>query len=128
MEINEITNRIIASAIEVHKKLGPGLLESAYRKCLCHEIYLNGLSFENEKDLPIEYKNIHLESGYRVDIVVEKLVIVEVKAVMKIEPVHEAQLLTYLRLSRLTCGLLINFNTPVLIQGLRRVVNNYLEE
>ncbi|MEK6544991.1 MAG: GxxExxY protein [Nitrospinota bacterium] len=120
---DELSNLIIGGAIEVHRVLGPGLLESAYEECLCQELSLKGISFERQKPLPVIYKGIHLDCGYRLDILVEKLVILELKAVEKIEPIHEAQLMTYLRLSGLWLGLLINFNVPVLRDGIRRVVN-----
>ena len=118
----ELTDKIIACAIEVHRNLGPGLLESAYEECLCHELKLNGVSFERQMNLPLEYKGIKLDCGYRMDIVVDNKVIVELKCVDQIAPVHEAQLLTYLRLSRLRIGLIFNFNTSVLKDGIRRRV------
>lgn len=120
---DELSNLIIGAAIEVHRHLGPGLLESAYEECLCHELVLNKISFERQKPLPVIYKGVHLDCGYRLDILVEKLVILELKTVEHIEPIHEAQLLTYLKLSGLWLGLLINFNVPVLKQGIRRIVN-----
>ena len=98
LTINQITQETIGVAIEVHRKLGPGLLESAYRKCLCQELTLRGIPFQTELKLPLEYKGIHLEAGYRLDILVAGLVVVEVKAVAALAPIHEAQLLTYLRL------------------------------
>ncbi len=98
-------------------------MESAYERCLCHELTLNGISFERQKALPVTYKGIHLDCGYRLDILVENLVIVELKTVEQFEPIHEAQLLTYLKLSELWLGLLINFNVPVLKEGIRRIVN-----
>jgi GxxExxY protein len=127
MNINEITGKIIQSAIEVHKHLGPGLLESVYEECLCHELYLMGLSFERQKNLPVEYKDIKLDCGYRLDLVVEKQVIVEIKAVEKLLPIYEAQVLTYLKLSGLRVGLLINFNCPVLKEGLKRLISGFGE-
>jgi len=120
---DELSNIIIGAAIEVHRVLGPGLLESAYEECLCHELSLRGLSFERQRSLPINYKGIKLDCGYRLDLLAEKLVIVELKAVDKIEPVHEAQLLTYLKLSNLWLGLIINFNVPILKEGIKRIVN-----
>jgi len=119
---NEITERIIGAAIEVHRSLGPGLLESAYEECLGHELALRGIAFERQRPLPVEYKGIKLECCYRLDLLVENAVVVEVKAVTDIEPVHEAQLLTYLRLGGWKTGLLINFNVPVLKNGIRRRV------
>jgi len=122
VEVNEITERIIGAAIEVHRGLGPGLLESAYEECLCHDLQLAGLSFERQRPLPVEYKGIRLECGYRLDLLVENAVVVEIKAISAIEPIHEAQLLTYLRLGGWRVGLLINFNVPVLKNGIRRRV------
>ena len=120
---DELSNRIIGAAIEVHRVLGPGLLESAYEECLCRELTLQDVLFERQKPLPVTYKGIYLDCGYRLDILVEKLVIVELKTVEHIEPIHEAQLLTYLKLSNLWLGLLINFNVPILREGIRRIVN-----
>ena len=127
MEENEITSSIIKAAIEVHKHLGPGLLESAYQSCLAHELHLMGLSFEKEKGLPIEYKGIKLYCGYRLDLIVEKTVIVEIKAVDKLLPIHEAQVMTYLKLTGLRLGLLLNFNTPVIKDGIKRIVVGFRE-
>jgi GxxExxY protein len=122
MDANEITEQIIGAAIEVHRVLGPGLLESAYEECLCHELKLRGLSFERQRPLPVEYKGIKLDCGYRLDLLVENAIVVEIKAVEGIEPIHEAQLLTYLRIGGWRVGLLINFNVPVLKNGIRRRV------
>lgn len=118
----ELTEQIIGSAIEVHRELGPGLLESAYEECLCHELRLRKLSFRRQIDLPIGYKGIHLDCGYRLDIIVENSVLVELKSIEQILPIHHAQLLTYLRLSGRKIGLLINFNVPVLKNGIVRRV------
>lgn len=118
-----LSRQIIGAAIDVHRILGPGLLESAYEACLCQELSLRGIAFESQVPLPIEYKGIQLDCGYRLDILVDKLVIVELKAVEALEPIHEAQVLTYLRLSKLWLGLLINFNVPVLKSGVKRMVN-----
>ncbi|MBI5055256.1 MAG: GxxExxY protein [Nitrospirae bacterium] len=118
----ELTDGIIASAIEVHRNLGPGLLESAYEECFCHELHLKGISFERQKPLPVEYKGIKLDCGYRMDMIVENKVVVELKCVDKISTVHEAQLLTYLRLSKIKVGLIINFYTDVLKNGIKRLV------
>ncbi len=118
----ELTDKIIAAAIEVHRNLGPGLLESAYEECFCHELYIKGFPFVRQKPLPLEYKGIKLDCGYRMDIVVDNKVVVELKCVDKILPVHEAQLLTYLRLSNIKVGLIINFYTPVLKDGIKRLV------
>ena len=122
---DELSNLIIGAAIEVHRILGPGLLESAYEQCLCHELTLKDISFERQKPLPVTYKGISLDCGYRLDILVEKLVIVELKTVEHIGSIHEAQLLTYLKLSELWLGLLVNFNVPVLKDGIRRIVIDF---
>jgi len=116
------TSAIIGAAIEVHRHLGPGLLESAYEECLCHELHLRGLTFERQVDLPVTYKGLHLGCGYKIDLIVEHEVVLELKAVEALLPVHEAQLLTYLKLSGKHVGLLINFNTAVLIRGIKRIV------
>jgi GxxExxY protein len=122
---NELTERVIGACIEIHRALGPGLLESAYEECLCHELSVAGISFERQKPLPVHYKNVKLDCGYRLDLVVERKVIVELKAIENLMPIHEAQLLTYLKLSGLTLGLLINFNVPMLKNGIKRIVNNF---
>ena len=127
MDINQLSSKIIGAAIEVHKALGPGLLESAYEKCLCHELKLRGLSFENQKPLPLVFKGEKLDCGYQLDIVVENTIILELKSCAKIEPIHKAHLLTYLKLSGLKLGLLLNFNVPIMREGITRIVNN-LEE
>jgi GxxExxY protein len=127
MDINELSSKIIGAAIEVHKALGPGLLESVYEECLCHELNLKGVSFERQKVLPVGYKGKQLDCGYRLDIVVEKVIIVELKSCERIEPIHKAQLLTYLRLSGLHLGLLLNFNTLMMRDGIFRVVNELKE-
>ncbi|MFN2596893.1 MAG: GxxExxY protein [Pyrinomonadaceae bacterium] len=120
--LNRITQAIIGAAMEVHNRLGPGLLESAYQECLCREFAVRGIPFERERPLPLEYKGTRLECGYRLDLLVSGSVVVEVKSVEAIAPVHEAQLLTYLRLGGWQVGLLINFNVPLLKQGIRRRV------
>ena len=122
MNPNELTRAIIGAAIEVHRSLGPGLLESAYEECLCRELELQGIAFERQKPLPLEYKGLKLECGYRVDLVVDGTVVVEIKSVEALLPIHEAQLLTYMKLGGWKVGLLINFNVPVLRQGIRRLV------
>ncbi len=127
MDLNELSKKVIGAAIEVHKTLGPGLLESAYEECLCDELTLQGLSFERQKPLPVTYKGKLLDCGYRLDIVVEKAIILELKSCEKIEPIHRAQLLTYLKLSGLRIGLLFNFNCPVMRHGIVRVVNQLPE-
>ncbi|HSB06101.1 MAG TPA: GxxExxY protein [Thermodesulfobacteriota bacterium] len=123
MNINELSNRIIGAAIEVHKTIGPGLLESIYEECLSHELALRGLSFERQKPLIVTYKGKNLQCGYRLDLVVEKEIIIELKSCENIEPIHKAQLLTYLKLSDLRLGLLLNFNVPVMRDGIIRIVN-----
>jgi len=119
-DVNQVTQTVIGAAIEVHKALGPGLLESAYEHCLCRELDLCGVPLQRQRPVPIEYKGTELECGYRVDLLVDGLVVVEIKAVTKIEPIHEAQLLTYMKLGRWKLGLLINFNVPLLKDGVRR--------
>ena len=119
---NIVSEAVVGAAIEVHRHLGPGLLESAYESCLCRELELRGLSFERQQSLPVSYKGQSVECGYRLDLVVEEVVLAEIKAVEALLPIHQAQLLTYLRLTGLKLGLLLNFNVPVLTQGIRRVV------
>jgi GxxExxY protein len=118
----ELTDKIIHAAIEVHKALGPGLLESAYQTCMVHESKLLRLNFEQQIPVMVTYKGIQLDGGYRLDLVYEKRVIVEIKAVEQILPVHEAQLLTYLKLTGIRVGLLLNFNVPMLKNGIYRRV------
>ena len=118
----ELTGQIIAAAIEVHRELGPGLLESAYHACLAREFSVRGLSFEQEKPLPVEYKGVRVDCGYRLDFLVAGKVVVELKTVDALAPVHEAQLLTYLKLTGCRVGLLINFNVPILKNGIKRRV------
>ena len=127
MDINELSSNIIGGAIEVHKTLGPGLLESTYEECLCYELSLRGLSFEKQKPLAVSYKGIKLDCGYKLDVVVDNLIILELKSCKKIEPIHKAQLLTYLKLSGLNLGLLLNFNTTVMRDGIVRIVNELKE-
>ncbi len=122
-EINALTEIIIAAAIEVHRALGPGLLESAYEQCLCHELSLRGVVFEKQRDLPVEYKGIKLDCGYRIDILVSDIIVLEIKAVDALHPIHEAQLITYLKLGRWPVGLILNFNVGALKDGIRRKVN-----
>lgn len=118
----ELTHAIRAGAIEVHKELGPGLLESAYEECLCHELSLRGLAFERQVALPVTYKGVKLDCGYKLDLVVEEKTVLELKSVEEITPLHEAQLLTYLRLSGRKVGLLMNFNTALIKDGIIRRV------
>jgi GxxExxY protein len=117
---DEWSRRIIGAAIEVHRTLGPGLLESAYEKCLAFELDQHGMQFRQQVPLPVEYKGARIECGYRIDLLVDDAVIVELKSVDQLAPVHEAQLLTYMKLARIRTGLLINFNQQRLIDGLRR--------
>ncbi len=123
MTINDLSGIVIGAAIEVHKVLGPGLLESAYENCLCHELQLRSIIFERQKPLPITYKGVDLDCGYRLDVVVQGMLVLEVKACDRIEPIHRAQLLTYLKLSGLSLGLLLSFNVPVMRDGIVRVAN-----
>lgn len=120
---NQLSKQIIGAAIEVHSTLGPGLLESAYLTSLCHELSLRGIAYTKEVVLPVKYKGVNLDAGYRMDLLVEGLVVVETKTVERIQAIHEAQLLTYLKLTNLWLGLLLNFNVLFLKQGIRRVVN-----
>lgn len=122
MEVNKGTALIIGAAIDVHRVLGPGLLESAYEECLSRELTLRQVPFERQRPLPLEYKGLKLDCAYRLDLLVDNAIVVEIKAVDKLEPIHDAQLLTYLRLGGWKAGLLINFNVPVLKQGIRRLV------
>lgn len=118
----ELTNQIVGAAIEVHRTLGPGLLESVYEECLCFELGQRGLSFRRQLDAPLRYKGVDLQSNLRVDVLVEESVVVELKSIGALLPVHEAQLLTYMRLLHVDVGLLINFNVPILKQGIIRRV------
>ena len=121
--LNLITEKVIGASIEVHKGLGPGLLESAYERCLCYELSLAGLKFERQVPLPLVYKDVKLESGYIMDLVVEDLLVVELKAVERLMPIHEAQLLPYLKPADKRIGLLLNFHIPVLKDGIKRIRN-----
>ncbi len=120
MTDNELTHAIIGAAIEVHRQLGPGLLESAYEECLARELSLRALRFERQRAVPVVYKDVKLECGYRMDILVEDRIVLELKSVEALAPVHEATILTYLRLSGRSLGLLINFNVAILKDGIRR--------
>ncbi len=124
-KINVITEKTIGCGIAVHRALGPGLLESAYEECLCYELSLSGLSFQRQVQLPISYKGVKLDCGYRLDVVVEDLVIVELKAVERILPIHEAQLLSYLKLFDKRVGLLMNFHVAALKNGIKRIANSF---
>jgi GxxExxY protein len=122
---NALTEKIIGAAIEVHRHLGPGLLESIYEECLCYELSQLGLQFQRQVYLPITYKGLKLESAYKMDLVVGDAIVIEIKATEQVSPVHHSQLLTYLKCANKSLGLLINFNVPILKNGLKRVVNNY---
>jgi GxxExxY protein len=122
--ISLLTHDVIGAAVEVHRYLGPGLLESAYRECVCHELAMRNLVFDRQVALPLKYKGLPLDPGYRLDLVVAGCIVVELKAVEELTAVHRAQLLTYLRLKRLPLGLLINFNVPTLKAGIVRIANN----
>ena len=123
MQTNVLTETVINAAIEVHKALGPGLLESAYEECLCTELKLRKISFERQKELPIEYKGTKLDCGYRLDVVVADKLILVLKACENLLPIHKAQLLTYLKLTGIKTGLLMNFNVPLLTKGIKRLMN-----
>jgi GxxExxY protein len=122
MEFSELSNRVIGCAIEVHRELGPGLLESTYEQCLAHELHLNGLRFKVQHPLPVVYKGIRLDCGYRIDILVEDDIVIELKSVDELKGIHEAQIITYMKLSRINQGFLINFNVRYLKQGLKSFV------
>ncbi|MBG43340.1 MAG: GxxExxY protein [Aequorivita sp.] len=126
MTENEISSKIIGASIEVHKQLGPGLLESTYEICLAHELKLMGLEVKQQIPLPVIYKDVKLNAGYRIDMIVENKVIIEIKSVDALAPIHTAQILTYLKLKDLKLGLLINFNEIKVIDGLKRIINGKL--
>ena len=122
MEFDKLSNRVIGCAIEVHRALGPGLLESTYQQCLAHELTLNRIPFLIEHPMPVQYKDVRLDCGYRVDLLVEDQLILELKSVAQLQGIHEAQLLTYMKLAGIKTGLLINFNVKQLKQGIKRFV------
>lgn len=122
MEFDMLSNRVIGCALEVHRELGPGLLESTYEQCLAHELSLAGIPFKLQSPVPVKYKRIRLDCGYRIDVLVEDSLIVELKSVERILPIHEAQLLTYMKLSSIRIGLLINFNVKYMKHGIKRMV------
>ena len=124
-ELNRLSEAIIGAAIAVHRELGPGLLESAYEACLAFELIDRGLCVARQKELPIIYRSVRVDCGYRLDLLVEEMVIVELKAIDKLQPIHEAQLMSYLKLSGCHLGLLINFNVRVLKEGLKRIVRDF---
>ncbi len=125
-QVNAVTERVIGAAIQVHRTLGPGLLESVYLACLLHELRVAGLAVETQYQVPVQYGDVKIDCGYKIDVLVEETVVVEVKSVANLAPIHDAQLLTYLRLTRRPVGLLINFNTKVLTNGVRRFINGWL--
>jgi GxxExxY protein len=125
--VNQTTEAIIGAAIEVHKYLGPGLLESAYEECLCHELNLRNIMFQRQVSLPVVYKGTKLDCGYRIDLIVKDEVVVELKAVEGILPIYEAQTLTYMRLGSWKVGLIINFNVPIVVKGIKRLVLGFKE-
>jgi GxxExxY protein len=127
MQVNHVTEQIIGAAIEVHRALGPGLLESAYEACLARELAERSLHIEAQKALPVTYKDVRIDCGYRIDLLVEHEIVAELKSIARLEPIHEAQLLSYLRLSGCRVGLLINFNVRHLMTGVRRLVNAFPE-
>ena len=126
-QINEVSGEIIGAAMEVHKTIGPGLLESAYQACLCHELGLRNVKFKAQVPIPVIYKNEQLDCGYRLDLLVEGLVVVELKACEQILAIHKAQILTYLKLLDKQLGLILNFNVPLMRDGIQRVVNGLKE-
>ncbi len=122
MEFDELSNKVIGCAIEVHRNLGPGLLESTYEQCLAHELKIEGMPFKLQYPLPVEYKGIKLDCGYRIDLLVANILIVELKSVENVLPIHQAQLLTYMKLSGIKIGLLMNFNVKYMKDGIKRMV------
>jgi GxxExxY protein len=124
MEINDITNMVIGAAMKIHSAIGPGVLESVYRKCLQHELHKAGLAVQSELKLPVHYDGLVLESGYRLDLLVQDRVVIELKCVDALLPIHKAQLLTYLRLANKPLGLLLNFNVVHMRDGIRRILNH----
>jgi GxxExxY protein len=124
--LNDLSGKVIDLCLEIHRELGPGLLESAYEECLAYELSRASLRFERQRPLPVRYKEVQLDCGYRLDFVIEGVLIVELKAVTELHPIHETQLLTYLKLDQKSLGLLINFNVPVLKQGVKRVACGHM--
>jgi GxxExxY protein len=121
--LNQLAERVIGAAIEVHRQLGPGLLESTYEVCLCHELSERGIQFQRQVDLPVRYKGLLLDAGYRIDIVIEGCLILELKSIEQVTDLHKAQLLTYLRLFNAWLGILLNFNVPLTKNGIHRMAN-----
>ena len=128
MKDSDLTHAIIGAAIEIHRKLGPGLLEAVYEECLAREFSLLGIAYERQKPVPLVYKDLKLECGYRLDFLVGRRIVVEIKSIDAIAPIHDSVMLTYLRLSETPIGLLINFNVPILKDGIRRYVWRYEEK
>ena len=124
-QLNHFSSKILGAAMEVHSKLGPGLLEKTYEACLLHELTKMGLNVSPQIELPVVYDGVHIDLGYRVDLIVEGSILVELKSVERVKPVHEAQILTYLRVSQFTLGLLINFNVLRLTDGIKRFVSDF---
>ena len=122
MNFDDLSNKVIGCALNVHRELGPGLLESTYEQCLCYELSKAGIQFERQKELPVRYQEVDIDCGYRIDLLIEGALIIELKSVDKLERIHEAQLLTYMKLSTIEIGLLINFNSVLLRDGIRRMV------
>ena len=122
MEFDELSNRVIGCAIEMHRNLGPGLLESTYEQCLAHELKISGIPFKVQQPLPVQYKGFKLDCGYRTDLLIDNAIIVELKSVDKVLPIHQAQLLTYMKLSGISIGLLMNFNVKYMKSGIKRMV------
>ena len=122
MEFDDLSNKVIGCAIEVHRTLGPGLLESTYEQCLARELALADIPFEVQSQLPVEYKGVYLNCGYRIDLLIDKKLILELKVIDKLLPIHQAQILTYMKLANVPTGLLINFNVELLRDGIRRFV------
>ena len=121
-KFTDLSHRVIGAAIEVHRHLGPGLLESTYQQCLARELHLSDISFKLEYPLPVEYKGLHLDCGYRIDVLIEDAIILELKSVNQLKPIHEAQLLTYMKLTHIKQGFLINFNVELLKNGLKSFI------
>ena len=128
MDVNQLSNVVIGAAIDVHKTLGPGLLESVYETCLCHELGLRGIEYQQQLKLPVRYKGVLLDCGYRLDILVEDKLVIELKSVDRLLPIHDAQLLTYLKLGDWPLGIMFNFNVPMLRDGIKRKVLNFIEK
>ena len=127
-QFDELSSQIISAAIEVHKALGPGLLESAYEQCLCRELELRDVPFVQQQPVPVEYKGVRLECGYRLDLCVAGRIVIEVKSVSELSKIHDAQVLTYLRLTGMSLGLILNFNVALMKDGIRRIVHNFKDD